>query len=125
MTEPARAFVSDATDRSNSMRHLAVSTARRIRHQIDRSVQGTYGAHNGLRELVQLGALQMLSAGASREDIRREMTRCISERPESTITAEPALSRHKAAMVELTRLMILWADGTEQPPAPPARRATR
>lgn len=89
---------------------LTPSTARRISHQIERSVQGTYGAHAGLRELVHLGTQQMLVAGASRGDIHREIALCVSDRVPSDITAEPALSRHKAEMVKLTSMMLGWAD---------------
>jgi hypothetical protein len=94
---------------------LPSSTARRICHQIDRSVQGTYGANDGLHQLVQLGTQQLLAAGASREVIRSEMIRCVSERAPADMP-EPALSRHKALMASLTELMIGWAD--ECPLAP-------
>jgi hypothetical protein len=96
---------------------LTASTARRISHQIDRSVQGTYGAHDGLRELVHLGAQQMLIAGASRAAIRDEIARCISDRPPAGIEAEPALSRHKAEMAKLTSMMLGWADECSVPRA--------
>jgi hypothetical protein len=94
---------------------LTPSTARRISHQIERTVQGTYGAHDGLRELVHLGTQQMLIAGASREAIRREIALCISDRRPSEICTEPALSRHKAEMVKLTSLMLSWADECPAP----------
>jgi hypothetical protein len=120
------AIFSPMTDASSSARQappddfavavrLTASTARRISHQIERTVQGTYGAHDGLRELVHLGTQQMLVAGASREAIRREITLCISDRLPTTITTEPALSRHKAEMVKLTTLMLTWADECPAP----------
>ena len=111
MTEPARStqLAPPPHDFAGAVR-LTPSTARRIGHQIDRSVQGTYGAHDGLRELVHLGAQQMIAAGASREAIRREIALCVTERPPTEITAEPALSRHKVAMTELTKMMLTWAD---------------
>lgn len=88
---------------------LPSSTARRICHQIDRSVQGTYGAHDGLHQLVHLGTQQLLAAGASREAIHSELVRCVSERPPSDIP-EPALSRQKAQLASLTEMMIGWSD---------------
>src|SRR4051812_25512326 len=94
---------------------LTASTARRISHQIDRTVQGTYGAHNGLRELVHLGAQQMLIAGASRDAVRREMASCVAARSFVEMTTEPARSRHVAAMAQLTSLMVAWADECPAP----------
>lgn len=110
MTEAARSTHELPSDDFNTAVRLTPSTARRIGHQIDRSVQGTYGAHDGLRELVHLGAQQMIAAGATRDAVRREIAMCVTDRPPTEITAEPALSRHKAAMIALTTLMVTWAD---------------
>ena len=59
---------------------------------------------------MHLGTQQMLVAGATRDDIHREIAFCVADRAPSEITAEPALSRHKAEMVKLTNLMLAWAD---------------
>jgi hypothetical protein len=116
MTEPARTITFASADSSPEPVRLAPSTARRISHQIDRSVHGTYGANEGLRELVQLGAQQMLGAGASRDDIRRQIEECISCRPADGLTTEPAMSRRKAELVALSALMVRWADDVASAP---------
>lgn len=110
MSDPARSTEPAPRDDLVAAVRLTPSTARRICHQIDRSVQGTYGAHDGLRELVHLGTQQMIAAGGSRETIQREISRCITDRPPTDISTEPALSRHKAEMVGLNKLMLDWAD---------------
>jgi hypothetical protein len=110
MADAARSTDSPVREELGSSVRLTPSTARRIGHQIERSVQGTYGAHDGLRELVHLGAQQMLAAGASRDAIRREIGLCVTDRPPTEITAEPALSRHKAEMAKLSAMMLAWAD---------------
>lgn len=117
MSDAARSAQSHAPDDLAPGLRLTPSTARRIGHQIERSVQGTYGAHAGLRELVHLGAQQMLVAGASREAIRGEIARCVSDRPPAEIDTEPALSRYKAEMVKLTTMMLEWADECTGPRA--------
>jgi hypothetical protein len=89
---------------------LTASTARRISHQIDRAVQGTYGAHDGLRELVHLGTNQMLIAGATRDIIRREISSCIADRCATDLPSDLARSRHAAAMAQLTTLMLGWTE---------------
>jgi hypothetical protein len=109
MGDAASSHLSAQDDFAVSVR-LTASTARRIGHQIDRSVQGTFGAHDGLRELVHLGTQQMLDAGASREAIRREIALCISDRPPIGITTEPGLSRHAVEMDKLRSLMLSWTD---------------
>lgn len=115
MTDAAGSAHSDTRQDFAPSVRLTASTARRISHQIERSVQGTYGAHDGLRELVHLGAQQMLVAGASRDAIRGEIARCISERPPAEIHTEPALSRYKAEMEKLTSMMLGWADECSAP----------
>jgi hypothetical protein len=119
MTDAARSTDLPTREEPGLSVRLTASTARRIGHQIDRSVQGTYGAHDGLRELVHLGAQQMLAAGASREAVRREIGLCVTDRPPTEITAEPALSRHKAEMTKLTAMMLAWAE--ECAPVPSSR----
>lgn len=109
MSDAAGSHLSTQEDYAISVR-LTPSTARRIGHQIDRSVQGTFGAHDGLRELVHLGTQQMLDAGASREAIRREIALCVSDRPPVGLNSEPALSRHAAEMSKLRALMLSWTD---------------
>ena len=118
MTEPARSLESEPRDDFAAAVTLTSSTARRISHQIDRSVQGTYGAHDGLRELVHLGVQQMLVAGASRDMIHNEIAQCVTDRPPTLICTEPALSRHNAEMVALTRMMLGWADECPMPARP-------
>jgi hypothetical protein len=115
MTDASSSAQSAPRDDFPASARLTASTARRISHQIDRTVQGTYGAHDGLRELVHLGAQQMLVAGASREAIRREIASCVTGRLHVEITAEPARSRQAAAMAQLTCLMVAWADECPAP----------
>jgi hypothetical protein len=115
MTDAAGSAHSVSRDEFATAVRLTASTARRISHQIERSVQGTYGAHAGLRELVHLGTQQMLVAGASREAIRSEIARCISDRPPTEIGSEPALSRHNAEMAKLQSMMLAWADECTAP----------
>jgi hypothetical protein len=115
MTDAAGSAHSTAREDFAPAVRLTPSTARRISHQIERSVQGTYGAHAGLRELVHLGTQQMLVAGASREAIRGEIARCVSDRPPAEIDSEPALSRYKAEMAKLTSMMLEWADECSAP----------
>ena len=115
MTDAAGSARSESQDDFTSGVRLTASTARRICHQIERSVQGTYGAHAGLRELVHLGTQQMLVAGATREAVRGEIARCVSDRPPAEIVTEPALSRYKAEMEKLTSMMLVWADECTAP----------
>jgi hypothetical protein len=115
MSDAARSAQSETREEFAPGLRLTPSTARRISHQIERSIQGTYGAHAGLRELVHLGAQQMLVAGASRDAVRGEIARCISDRPPAEIATEPALSRYKAEMVKLTTMMLEWADECTPP----------
>ena len=117
MTDAAGSAQSAAREDFAPDLRLTPSTARRIGHQIERSVQGTYGAHAGLRELVHLGAQQMLVAGATRDAIRGEIARCVSDRPPTEIASEPALSRYKAEMAKLTTMMLEWADECTGPRA--------
>ncbi len=115
MTDAAGSAHSTAREDFAPAVRLTPSTARRISHQIERTVQGTYGAHAGLRELVHLGTQQMLVAGASRDAIRGEIARCVSDRPPAEIDSEPALSRYKAEMAKLTSMMLEWADESSAP----------
>jgi hypothetical protein len=115
MTDASGSAQSAPRDDFAASARLTASTARRISHQIDRTVQGTYGAHDGLRELVHLGVQQMLIAGASRETIRRAIASCVADRSPCEITMEPARSRYIAAMTQLTSLMLSWVDECPAP----------
>lgn len=88
---------------------LSAMTRDRLHKQIVRAVRHTYGAEAGLRTLVRLATSQMLSAGASREAVRRALTQCVVNHP-TCDSGKPSLMTGETRSATLIRLMIGWAD---------------
>lgn len=86
------------------------STARRITNQIQRAVRRTFGAQAGLRALVQIGVREMTAAGASRDEMREELIRCVTAMPSVAPGDRGPVVASEAESAALKALILGWAD---------------
>jgi hypothetical protein len=84
----------------------------RLRNQLARAFNHSFGSENGLQVLAKLVTEQMLRSGSTRAEIREELTRCVSEHPGSG-TARLSLIDGKPRADTLTALLLQWSDLTE------------
>jgi hypothetical protein len=89
---------------------LRSTTSRRLSAQIQRMLDGTFGARTGLRSLVRIATSEMILAGGSPDSIRKALTLCA--RPYSQLAVEGAAvedaekgARRETELLALTKLM--------------------
>jgi hypothetical protein len=96
---------------------------RRIENQIERVFRKTYGARDGLRTLVRLGAGQLSDAGATAETARAEMVLCVTRQLVSGGPDAGPQADREADAERLTPLMLEWVAEAYAPNAK-GRRGT-
>lgn len=84
----------------------------RLRNQLARAFNHTFGSENGLRVIARLATEQMLRSGNTRAAIRSELTRCVMEHPASA-AGRLSLIDGKSRADVLASLLLKWSDRTE------------
>jgi hypothetical protein len=90
-------------------RALRPGTRRRLDNQLTRAFQNRYGAEQGLRVVVKLATLELLRAGASRDEIKRTLAEVLSAHPSGGVT-RPSLLTGQSRQDSLTAMIAAWSD---------------
>jgi hypothetical protein len=85
---------------------LSGSTELRLHNQLERALQQSFGAEEGLRVLVTLATTQMLASGCARTAIRSALSRIVSEHQTEASSGNGGDLRAAA----LTAMMLKWSD---------------
>jgi hypothetical protein len=86
-------------------RELNGSTELRLHNQLTRAFTNSFGAEQGLHELVKLATIQMLAAGTSRAAIRSALMRVVND--------HAAFASGRVRGATLSDMMLEWSDCTE------------
>ena len=88
---------------------LSSVTEERIHKLVLRAVQCSFGAEQALRRVVQLGASEMLDAGASFPAVRRAITQCVLSHP-SVLPDKLSLISGESYASAILKRMLVWTD---------------
>lgn len=95
-------------ERQSIGRELNGSTELRLHNQLTRAFTNSFGAEQGLRELVRLATMQMLATGTSRAAIRDALIRVVNDH-----AAYAAAGEGQMRGATLSAMMLEWSDCTE------------
>lgn len=88
---------------------LDAVTIARIQWLFERVCRHGYGAEPSLRVAVQVGAMRMVKAGATRAAIRSAFVECVKQEP-SAASLGVAFATAEARVDSLRVRMAVWAD---------------
>jgi len=94
---------------------LSRVTEERIHRLVLRAVQCSYGAEQALRAAVQLGASEMLKAGASSPAVRQAIGQCVLSHP-SVLPDKLSLMTGESYVSALLKRMLAWTDNVALTP---------
>jgi hypothetical protein len=109
---PGRSQMQKQRDPIASSSGLSGSTALRLHNQLERALQQSFGAEEGLRVLVTLATTQMMASGCSRTAIRNALSRVVSEHQPGEVVLGRVAREQRA--VALTAMMLKWSDSTSR-----------
>lgn len=88
---------------------LSNETERRIHKLVLRAVQCSFGVEPALRRAVQLGASEMVKAGASLPAVRQAVAQCVLSHP-SVLPEKLSLLTGESYASATLRRMLAWTD---------------
>lgn len=88
---------------------LSGVTEERIHKLVLRAVQCSFGAEQALRGAVQLGAREMLNAGASLPAVRQAIAQCVLSHP-SVLPDKLSLISGESYASAILKRMLVWTD---------------
>ena len=88
---------------------LSSVTEERIHKLVLRAVQCSFGAEPALRNAVELGASEMLDAGASFPAVRQAIAECVLRHP-SVLPDKLSLMTRESYVSAILKRMLAWTD---------------
>jgi hypothetical protein len=106
---------------SATARALSAETQARIHRLVLRAVHCSFGVEASLRRAVQLGASEMLEAGASFPAVRQAVAQCVLSHP-SVLPDKLSLMTGESYASAILKRMLAWTDNAVLTPPMHATR---